>query len=379
MEHNPHAMRVLFISNDPSLFSPTSSAHARMKRYAQEIGELHIVSRGTSALFHNEHLHAYPVSGSFLFSWFAVVRKARNIIVTNQINVVSAQDPFEWGLAARIACLGTSARLQIQVHTDFLSPWFSRGVRPGMAIKNWVRARMAGTTLRAAHGIRVVSERIAKSIMRTYPNCVMPVIIPIAVSAELPALQPLPGTQDAYTFLTISRLEPEKRVGDMLNAFSKIYEKNKKVQLVVVGEGREQTRLEAHARELGIAEHVQFLGARADARALLASADCYVQVSAYEGYGLTLIEAALANVPIITTPVGIVGEVLFPEEHVRTVSIGDVAALAVAMERIMEDTALAERMTHAAAQHVQRHIRSEKETTTTFADSLRATIGAAQK
>src|SRR3989344_3548115 len=119
----------------------------------------------------------------------------------------------------------------------------------------------------------------------------------------------LPEHQFTFTLIAVGRLEPEKRIEDILAALKLVAKQYPMVGLFIVGEGSERGRLERMARHLGLGDKVIFLGERPDVRALIASAQAFIQASAYEGYSRTLIEAALAKVPIITTDVGIVGEV----------------------------------------------------------------------
>ena len=108
--------------------------------------------------------------------------------------------------------------------------------------------------------------------------------------------------------------------------------------LVIVGDGRERKRLERLARSWGIADRIVFLGARKDAWGLMQSANVFVQASAYEGYGITLIEAALAGVPIITSDVGIVGEVFVGYENIFAAPVGDPTNLAALTAQFIEDS-----------------------------------------
>ena len=131
-------MKVLFVSNDPTIFSATSPARARMRAYAALVEELHIVSAASfSAREEREgNLYLHPIHAWKLFRVHALAKRARMLILERGIEVVSAQDPFEHGLAALRAVCDTEAKLHIQVHTDFLSPWF---VRDG----NWRSPRVA--------------------------------------------------------------------------------------------------------------------------------------------------------------------------------------------------------------------------------------------
>jgi len=121
-------MKVLFVSNDPTIFVATSAAHARMRAYAAFIGELHIVSAAPRGAREEQegNLFLHPVHSWKLFRIRALASRAHALIIKYGIEVVSAQDPFEHGLAALRALRDTNAKLHVQVHTDFLSPWFVR-------------------------------------------------------------------------------------------------------------------------------------------------------------------------------------------------------------------------------------------------------------
>ncbi len=337
-------MNVLFVSNDPTLLEEGSTARLRMREYAAAIGALHIVTTAPKkSEVHEETLHVYGIPTNRFTRMKALTVRARELIASEHIQVVSAQDPFEHGVAALNAVQGTEAKLHIQVHTDFLSPWFVRGgnfrspqvVMPAL---NRARRTFADTVLPKASGIRVVSERIRTSLIERYGSRIPdPVVIPIAVPHDAPESVGLPPHAYTFALITVSRLEPEKRIEDIIAALAMIRDTYPAVGLFIVGEGSERARLEKMVRSNGLSERVQFLGNRPDAPALMGSAQAYIQASAYEGYGRTLIEAALAGVPIITTDVGIVGEVFRGYEDVLAAPVADPTALAGHIKGLVED------------------------------------------
>jgi glycosyltransferase involved in cell wall biosynthesis len=318
-----------------------------MRAYAAAIGELHIVSAaGKNA--HEEQegdLFLHPVRSWKLFRVRALALRAHALILEHGVEVVSAQDPFEHGLAALRAVRGTQAKLHIQVHTDFLSPWFTRSgnwrsPRVRMPLLNRYRRQIADRVLPEAAGIRVVSERVRASLIERYGNRISePSVIPAAVDPSVPEAVRLPA-HPSFTFalITVGRLEPEKRIEDILAALKLVVAHYPMVGLFIAGEGRERRRLERMARNLGLENNVIFLGNRPDARGLMRSAHAFIQASAYEGYGFTLVEAALAKIPIITTDVGIVGEVFKGYEDVLSVPVADPTALSLGIVGILEDT-----------------------------------------
>jgi len=339
-------MNVLFISNDPSIFDEASVARARMREYASALGMLHVLSNAPLGArdVTEGGLHLHPIKVSKLFRVRVLAKRAHSLILREKIEVVSAQDPFEHGLAALRAVKGTPAKLHVQVHTDFLSPWFVRvgnwrSPRVHMPILNKLRLRIADKVLPEADGVRVVSKRIKDSLMTKYgTNIREPSVISIAVPQEVPEAVRLPSHHFTFSLIAVGRLEAEKRIEDILVALAFVVPKYPSIGLFVVGEGRQRTRLERMTKKLGLGEHVQFLGNRPDAWGLMQSAHAFIQASAYEGYGRTLVEAALAKVPIITTDVGIVGEVFKGYEDVLAAPVADPTELSLHIVTLVENT-----------------------------------------
>lgn len=359
-------MKTLFISNDPTLFVATSPARARMRLYAAHMEELHILSASYAGAQEEQdgNLFLHPVRSWKIFRVHTLTKFARVLIQKYGIQVVSAQDPFEHGLAALRAVQGTSAKLHMQVHTDFLSLWFVRSgnwrsPRVRMPLLNQYRRRIADRVLPHADGIRVVSDRIREALVARYHSAIPePSVIPVMVDATVPSPTLLPKHSFSFALIAVGRLEPEKRIEDILAALALVAKRYPMVGLFVVGEGRERSRLERMAQSLGLKEKVMFLGERSDARALMGSAQAFIQASAYEGYGRTLIEAALAKVPIITTDVGIVGEVFRGFEDVLSVPVADPTALSISIVGLIEDTAVRAELPMCAEATVRAHLTS---------------------
>ena len=316
-----------------------------MRVYAEAIGELHIVSVASANAKEERdgNLFLHPIHTWKLFRVHALALRAHELILKHGIEVVSAQDPFEHGLSALRAVRGTNAKLHIQVHTDFLSTWFIksgnwRSPRVRMPILNRWRRRIADRVLLSADGIRVVSERVKKSLIERYGSRIKePSVIPVFVDQTVPEPVRLPEHKFTFALVAVGRLEPEKRIEDILAALALVAKQYPMVGLFIAGDGSERGRLERMARHLGLADRVIFLGERPDARALMGSSQAFIQASAYEGYSRTLIEAALARVPIITTDVGIVGEVFKGYEDVLSVPVADPTALSLGIVGFIED------------------------------------------
>lgn len=369
-------MKVLFIGSDPSL-SEEGVSRKRMRTYAAAIGELHIITSASNDFSVSDGpLHITGVRVARIRRVSVLASRAHSLIVEAGIEVVSAQDPFEHGLAALRAVKGTQAKLHIQLHTDYLSRWFTRSgnfraPRVPMPLLNAMRRRIADTVLPQASGIRVVSSRLRISLIERYGKRIPdPTVIPVQVSTTVPASVRLPSHPFTFALITVGRLEPEKRIEDIIAALALIRDAYPAVGLFVVGEGSERGRLERMAKEKGLEQRIIFTGARSDAVALMQGAQAYIQASAFEGYGRTLIEAALARIPIITTDVGIVGEVFRGYEDVLSAPVGDPAALASHIRALVEDSGTRTTLAMHAEAAVQKHLAETDSTPEAIARDL---------
>jgi len=145
----------------------------------------------------------------------------------------------------------------------------------------------------------------------------------------------------------VGRVVPIKRLDVLLNAVAKVRASDPRLRLALVGDGGERPGLERQAVELGIDRDVLFLGYRRELRPLFAAADLAVLSSDNEGTPVSLIEAAAAGLPAVTTDAGGVREVVGEETGI-VVPCGDTDALASGILRMAGDRGLRERCGRAA-------------------------------
>ena len=98
---------------------------------------------------------------------------------------------------------------------------------------------------------------------------------------------------------TVSRLEKQKDLITLIKAFNISLARNKKLKLVIVGEGSQRQDLIDCVNELGIENDVLFYGRSHCVTNVMKSFNVFVLSSIYEGFGLVLLEAASSGVPII--------------------------------------------------------------------------------
>jgi glycosyltransferase involved in cell wall biosynthesis len=128
---------------------------------------------------------------------------------------------------------------------------------------------------------------------------------------------------------------------------------------VLAGDGPERPALEAQARSLGIEGRVRFLGHRTDIPQLLAVSDLFVLPSLYEGLPLSVLEAMAAGKPVIATQIGGTSEVVTDGETGLLVKPRDSNALAAAIQRLLTDQDLANRLARSALDRVRHEFSSD--------------------
>jgi glycosyltransferase involved in cell wall biosynthesis len=310
-------MKVLMISTDAHIVEVASKEYKRMQSYATVTEELHIIVCTTSqvgvAPFKEGNLFIYPTNSlTKLFYGLGILRIALRL-KKRGVSIVTVQDPFETGLMGLGVAFFLNAALQVQIHTDFFTEYFA------YSFKNIVRKYVARFVIPRADGVRVVSERLKKAVMAQYvlkrEPTVLPIYaeVPLTLFSERGDLLKKKYPQFGTILLMVSRLEGEKHIEMALTAFRSVVNDFPGMGLVVVGGGSEEVKLKRLIIEFGLEQKVIFDGWQPNPIDYFKSADFFLNTSHYEGYGRTLIEAALAGVPIVTTDVGIVGEVLNQE------------------------------------------------------------------
>ena len=159
---------------------------------------------------------------------------------------------------------------------------------------------------------------------------------------------------DRFVVLGVGRLHPQKNFSLFLEVAAELLRRGHPMEFRIAGTGPEEQLLRTLARELGIAESVQFLGHIQDTRQLYASADALLMTSRFEGTPLTILEAMAMRLPIVAPRLDGIGEVLKNESEALLIEPPDRNHFVTAIERILQSPECATTMTRAAEQKVHR-------------------------
>ena len=156
----------------------------------------------------------------------------------------------------------------------------------------------------------------------------------------------------AFVVGSITRLASQKDPETLVTGFAAFAATAPDAVLVVVGDGPLAETIVVRVAELGLQDRVHLLGARGDAAGLLGAFDVFVSPARWEGLPRTVLEAAVAGVPIVTTPVGGVPEVVEHDRSGLLVEVGDSAGLGEALSVLHADPALRAHLANGARRRV---------------------------
>lgn len=297
-------MRVLSIGTDRDLFEKESAIRSRQRSYAHILGEVDVIVFSVGARYapvSDGPLCVTPTGSlsRWLYGWDAWRIATR----LPKPDVITAQDPFETGLIASFIARRLGVPLHVQIHTDFTSPGYRTH-----SLLNRIRTHIAWYVLRRAARVRVILQRTKEELVAAgirAPITVLPIFVDTARFGALPREKHPKWKIDA---LFIGRLEPEKHPCLAIDAVAIARAQGHDIGLTIVGDGSERIHLEERARVKHLGDRVEFVGRQHDVAPSLARADVVLVPSRYEGYGLVIVEALSAGIPVIATDVGVARE-----------------------------------------------------------------------
>jgi N-acetyl-alpha-D-glucosaminyl L-malate synthase BshA len=156
---------------------------------------------------------------------------------------------------------------------------------------------------------------------------------------------------DEKVVVHVSNFRKVKRVPEVVSVFSKILEAGIDSKLLLVGDGPDRQKAEQQCRDLGICEHVRFLGKLDQVEEVLSIADLFLIPSGSETFGLAALEAMSCSVPVISSNIGGLPEVNVHGETGYLCDLDDVDCMADYGVKILTDPELHERMSQNARKH----------------------------
>lgn len=144
-------------------------------------------------------------------------------------------------------------------------------------------------------------------------------------------------TDDQVLFVCVARFAAQKNHSLLLKAFAQGFAPDPNAHLILVGEGALRGQLEEQARNLGLASQIHFLGLRTDIPNVLGAMDVFVLSSDWEGNPLSVMEAMASGLPIVSTAVGGIPDLIANGREGFLVPPGDAKGFSGAMTFLLRD------------------------------------------
>lgn len=337
-------MKVLGIGYGRHLFDQDNFEYKRLQSCAGAVDSFdHIVfthKKDTLKKVVVGNFTIHPTNSSSKLSMlFDAIMIGIQVIQDKQITVISTQDVFETGFVGlQLKKKFPALALQVQEHGDVLSSKYWKKEKLSNRLRLWFAFRV----LRRADIVRVVSKRtkdfLHKKLGQDKKIHTFPVVIDLQ-QFTIPNKQQKLST-DTFTYVTAARFVPQKNFPLMLRAFASAYKENNKLRLRIFGEGVLEKDIKKLINILDITSVVELRSWTSNLGIEMLEADAYLLTSNYEGWARVLIEAMVLGLPVVTTDVGCVGEVLQDQKHGLVVPVGDEGLLAEAIKTLSIDADL---------------------------------------
>jgi glycosyltransferase involved in cell wall biosynthesis len=279
------------------------------------------------------------------------VRHLRQIIREVRPDILHTHTAKAGAVGRTAALMAGRARPKVVVHTfhghvlrGYFSPWKTE------LFRRLERRLAAATDALIAVSPEVKDDLVALGVAP--PEKITVIRLGLDLDARLAAprdaremlRQELGIPADRFVVAWLGRMTEIKRADILLDAFARLRQQTDAAELLVVGDGPLRGELERRATGLGLAGACHFTGFRSDVGAVYAASDAVVLTSANEGTPVSVIEAQAAGLPVVSTDVGGVRDVVVEGTSGFVVPAGDVEAVADRLMRLAGDRELRERL-----------------------------------
>ncbi len=301
--------------------------------------------RGHVALGCDFAPRALPATTLRLVAWLRRVRPAVVHTHLGKATLVGA-------VAARLAGVPgvvTTQHFLVPAHDSTHPPLVRPLFRLGHRVVNGLLDRVI-TVSQAAGEAMVMREGLPSNRLIHIPHGINPKDFTTTTNKAV-LRQTIGLPLEAPLVITVGRLEWEKGYEALIAALPAVIQSHPAAHFVWVGSGSQAEGYQAAISALGLQERVHLLGQRPDVAACLAAADVAVCPAPQEGFGLAVIEAMAAGLPVVAIAAGGPAEIVVPGETGRLVPYTP-AALAGAIGDLLADPAGAQAMGAAGRRRV---------------------------
>ena len=166
--------------------------------------------------------------------------------------------------------------------------------------------------------------------------------------------------RDAFVIGTAGRMVTVKNYPLLLDAVAMMKESHSSLKVVIAGDGPTLPSLKKYAARIGVDDKVIFTGFRKDIHDIMSAFDVFVISSHHEGIPNVALEAFLLGIPLVSTAVGGMVEVIEDGVSGTLVPPGDAGSFSAALQRLADDPGLRNRMSQSGRARLQTQFSVER-------------------
>lgn len=268
--------------------------------------------------------HRKPYAGKRFWELLRYLRVSSPDVIHTHLSMANILGASA-GVLAGIPVVSTLHNTKMSTKDDFLlttaETFLLRNVVDRIIAVGWETAR-------------VQQPRFGSKSVEVIPNAV-PIPEQLSPNERERLRIELIGDPTLPLLISVGRLEPQKGIFDLLDAFTFLQKDCQDVRLVIAGSGSLEDKFRSEVASRGLGEKVHLLGLRQDITSLLGASDVFVSTAHWEGLPLSTLEAMAAGLPVVVTAVGDLPRVV-EEGTGILVEAHDPALIAKQLERLID-------------------------------------------
>jgi glycosyltransferase involved in cell wall biosynthesis len=276
-----------------------------------------------------------------------LLRRVRQLHRHEPIHVIHAHAALPCGHAAASLSRGLGIPFVVTIHgLDVFNCCFQQGVTAG-----W-RRRASSNVYESAKKVICISGRVQRLLT---DGTGVAVASEVVYNGTDPNVFTPASTEDRTpTILIVGNLLAGKGQELVLRAFSRVQDSHPGLQCNIIGEGADRDRFAGLAKDLGISDHVNFLGRQSRSEVAEAMRNCtiFALPSRYEGLGCVYLEAMASGKPVIACQEQGIDEIIRHGNNGWLIPVDALEELVQGLQVLLENSALRQRIGQAARQTI---------------------------
>jgi glycosyltransferase involved in cell wall biosynthesis len=281
-------------------------------------------------------------------TYFSYIPKLKKVIAEFKPDVVHAHYASSYGL------LGSLSKF----HPFVLSAWGTDVMK--FPQESFMNRKIIRFNLKCADAVCATSDTINKCIQDIYPRPVH--VIPFGIDFDIFKPDSNLKNKEHFVVGAVKSLEKVYNIDVLVKAFAGVHSKHANTRLLIVGDGSERDNLKELVKQLDLNDSVVFTGKvpSKETPNYFNKLNCLVNISQYESFGVSVIEAMACKVPVVVSDTGGLKEIVNNSDMGICVEPGNVEQTSKAVEKIMQDKGFTEKAIDKAYQSVKERFSWEK-------------------